>query len=92
MQEKLGYGAMLENGLLACGFDEIESLLCGTLLWRWNWFGRGVEGTVEPGDIRVLEPEQGAGCERVGAIRSRREGKKKTVQSTVERPWPSSNV
>lgn len=48
---------MLEDGLLARGIDEIEALLCGALLrWR-DWLGSGVQGTIEPCDIGVLQPK-----------------------------------
>lgn len=49
---------MLEDRFLAGGFHEIESLLCCTLLWGRDWFGRSVKGTIEPSDIRVLEPRK----------------------------------
>jgi hypothetical protein len=57
--EHLGDCSVFENGLLPSGRDEVETLLGRRDLWRRDSFDGGVKRTVEPGDVAVLEPEDG---------------------------------
>ena len=54
--EDLGEGSMLEDGLLSSSLKETQPLLRCSDLGRRNGFDGGVERTVEPGDVGVLEP------------------------------------